>query len=683
MTVASVIRLVGVMMAGVASATDYPATWALANHGTVPAATVYAMTSASNDAQLPGTMSSGDVNGDGVNDFAYEFPAGTFNVHFGGISADLDLDSITYDGSNGFSIVTGNSGNIWGTIAGDVNQDGFNDVLFFHEASASVKIVFGKASGWSASYTVASMTWDGTDGRELTYSADSNFADSSFGGSTPQILSGFDVNNDGIDDIAVVSEGSSNSGRISIFFGKSTWSASVDGSTDFDGTSTGFSFMDATNARLGRGLTVGDINGDGIDDVVASSRSDQPFSGTGCIYVLYGGGTYSASIADIYAHVDGTTGFRLCGAASNTYIADYYVTTTDFNGDGISDLLFAGRGSQEGMYVLFGKASFAASLTLPFASGEGVSLTGFSGQPALLKIANLGKFNNDQYEDIAVGDGSSLYVVFGSASPGDTIDVTALSGSDGFKVTDSGGGSFNLPFYSPIDMTGDGSTDVALFISTLVMPSFETVNSPYAIVGNGPAGGSSNNAATSTTSSSFSTSATTSSSTETSSSTFTRTSSSSSTSGSMTFSSTSLPATSSSSTLTRTSSSSSTSRSMTFSSTSLSVTSSTLTRTSSSSSTSRSPTSETTTSYSAPAADGNSSIETGDEATTTAEVASGERQTDLLDDDDDDAVNGWVVLLIVLAVLIMIGCGVVVSCWIVWRRDKKAEVAQPETAFAV
>eukprot|EP00439_Symbiodinium_sp_Y106_P011883 s10261_g1.t2 len=132
------------------------------------------MTSTSNDAQLPGTMSSGDVNGDSVNDFAYEFPAGTFN-------------------------------------------DGFNDVLFFHEALASVKIVFGKASGWIASYTVASMTWDGTDGRELTYSADSKFADSSFGGSTPQILSGFDVNNDGIDDIAVVSEGSSNSGRISIF----------------------------------------------------------------------------------------------------------------------------------------------------------------------------------------------------------------------------------------------------------------------------------------------------------------------------------------------------------------------------------------------------------------------------------------------------------------------------------
>ena len=131
MTVASVIRLVGVMMAGVASATDYPATWALANHARFQPLP----STASNDAQLPGTMSSGDVNGDSVNDFAYEFPAGTFNVHFGGISADLDLDSITYDGSNGFSIVTGNSGNIWGTIAGDVNQDGFNDVLFFHEAS--------------------------------------------------------------------------------------------------------------------------------------------------------------------------------------------------------------------------------------------------------------------------------------------------------------------------------------------------------------------------------------------------------------------------------------------------------------------------------------------------------------------------------------------------------------------
>ena len=574
------------------------------------------------------------------------------------------------------------------------------------QASTSVKIVFGKASGWSACYNVASMTWDGTDGRELTYTGDSDFADSSYGGSQPQILSGFDINNDGIDDIAVVSGGISNSGRVSIFFGKSTWSASVDGSTDFDGTSTGFSFVDAANTMLGRGLTVGDFNGDGIDDVVASSRSQQPFSGTGCIYVLYGGGTYSASIADIYAHVDGTTGFRLCGPADNTYIGDYFVTSTDFNGDGISDLLFAGRGSQAGMYLLFGKASFAASLTLPLASGEGVSFTGFSTQAAFMKIANLGKFNDDQYEDMAFGDGSSLYVVFGSAIPGDTIDVTALSGNDGFKVTDGGGGTFALPFYSPIDMTGDGSTDVALFISTLQMPSFVTVNSPYAIVGNGPAGGASNNAATSTTSSSVSSSATTSSSTETSSSTFTRTSSISSTSSSMTFSSsvsssatTSSSTETSSSTFTRTSSISSTSSSMTFSSTSfVETSSSTFTRTSSSSSTSKSitfsstsssssqstfSTSQTTTSHSPPAADRNSSLETGDEATTTTEVASGEQQTDPLDD-DDSGVSGLEVLLIVMTVLIMIGCGVVVvSCWIVRHRGKKAEVTQEvETANA-
>ena len=504
MTLVSVVRLLAVVVVEMASATDYPATWALADHGTVPAATVYALTTTSNvDTKYPGTMSSGDVNGDGINDFSYELPTGTLNVHFGGISADLDLDGITYSGSNGFSIVTGNSGDIWGTIAGDVNNDGFNDVLFYHAASSSVKIIFGKASGWSASYTVASMMWDGTDGYQLTYSGDSKFGSNSYGGYAPQILTNFDINNDGIDDIAVLSSGTSNSGRVSIFFGKSTWSASVDGSSDFDGSSSGFSVMDSANARLGRGLAMGDINGDGIDDIVVSSRSSQPSNGAGCVYVLFGGGTYPASITDIYSHVDGTTGFRLCGAETN-YLGDYFVTVLDFNGDGMADVLFAGRGTADGLYLLFGRASFSASMSLPIASGEGVTFTGLS-SPAFVSPPNLGNFNDDQYDDTLLVQSGNMYVVFGSASPTDTIDVTTLSGTDGFELTDSE--ILATKFYHPIDMTGDGSTDLPLYTQSFT-PSFSTVTSLYLIEGNGPAAGGTQGGTSTTVSTTITTSGT-------------------------------------------------------------------------------------------------------------------------------------------------------------------------------
>ncbi|CAE7254773.1 unnamed protein product [Symbiodinium sp. CCMP2592] len=726
-------QLMGLVMAGVASATDYPATWDIANHGSVPAATVYEITTHNNaDAVFPGSMSSGDVNGDGVNDFAYEYPVGHLNVHFGGISADFDIDSFAHSGSNGFlvaSLASGSNGRMWGTIAGDVNNDGFHDVLFFDKASSSVKIIFGKASGWSSTYTIESMTWDGTDGIELTFTGEPNFAESSYGGNTPQILSGFDINNDGVDDIAVISAGSNSGGRVSIFFGQSTWSGSVDGSTDFDGTTTGFSFLDADNTRLGRGLAAGDINGDGIDDVVASSRSDQPFSEAGCIYVLYGGGTYSATIPDIYAHVDGTTGFRVCGPESNTQLADYGVSAMDFNGDGFSDLVVSGRGNHVGLWVLFGKASFAASVTLPFASGEAVSFSNIPGVFGFLVYAVLGKFNGDQYDDIAIGKDSNMYVVFGRASPGNAIDVLTLSGTDGFKVTESGGGSFTLPFYNPIDMTGDGSTDLVPVVSTLEFPSFNTVKSPYVIVGNGPAAG--NNAAqtssTSTTTESVSTSATTSRSTQTFSSTVTRTStitssisstssgttssftssmtlSSSSTSSftsSMTLSSSSTSSFTSSMTLSSSSTSSFTSSmtlsssstssftsSMTLSSSSTSSFTSSMTLSSSSTSSSPMPSSSSTATQSSSSSSTSSATALGPSGSTTsqtstshsgpaangddttaAEVAPSELQTSRWDE-EDDGVNGMVIVLIVVGGLIMTGCVVVgASRWIVRPRD--------------
>jgi Ca2+-binding RTX toxin-like protein len=178
--------------------------------------------------------------------------------------------------------------------------------------------------------------------------------------------------------------------------------------------------------------------------------------------------------------LDGTTGFRLNGAAVSDASGNSVASAGDVNGDGYDDLIVGAvgadpNGSSSGAsYVVFGTASgFAASVDLSTLDGttgfrlDGVASLDQSG----FSVASAGDVNGDGYDDLIVGateadpngsNSGASYVVFGKASGfAASLDLSALDGTTGFRLngvaaSDSSGWSVA----SAGDVNGDGYDDL-------------------------------------------------------------------------------------------------------------------------------------------------------------------------------------------------------------------------------
>ncbi len=392
-------------------------------------------------------------------------------------AAVIELNSL--DGSTGFTFqgAATNQATGWSVAsAGDVNNDGIDDLLIGSNIGSGNQrglayVVFGRSTPFDAIEALSSLTPDkGFSMTGLTNYDRVGFAVSAAG----------DINNDGIDDFIIgTSNGFSTvtgnrAGIAYVVFGADGLSSANLGA--LTGTN-GFTFIGPNaNSYAGRTITaLGDINGDGIDDIAigAVGADSDYYSRPGAAYVVFGSASgFAASLSA--GSLNGTNGFKV-SASGNASLGYSISAAGDVNGDGLNDLIVGASttGSYTGQAVIiFGSSSpFSASINM--SAGAQLVPLQVSGQQIGRQVAGAGDINGDGFDDVMVASNygraggsntGTIYVVFGKASGwGTTTDLDGLNGSNGFiiagaDVQDLAGISIS----SAGDINDDGFDDILI-----------------------------------------------------------------------------------------------------------------------------------------------------------------------------------------------------------------------------
>ncbi len=293
-----------------------------------------------------------------------------------------------------------------------------------------------------------------------------------------------DINGDGFDDLIIGASGASPNGNQAagesyVVFGSSGFGASFDLSS-LDGSNgfviNGIDELDESGISVS---SAGDINGDGIDELIIGARN------AGESYVVFGSSSgFGASLN--LSDLDGSDGFVINGIDAGDYSGSSVSSAGDFNGDGFDDLIIGASGADPNgnqaageSYVVFGSSiGFGASLNLSSLDGSnGFVINGIDElDQSGISVSSAGDFNGDGFDDLIIGASfptfygqeraGESYVVFGSSSGlGSVLNLSSLDGSNGLVINGinaSGFGFSRESVSSAGDIDGDGFDDLII-----------------------------------------------------------------------------------------------------------------------------------------------------------------------------------------------------------------------------
>ena len=427
------------------------------------------------------------------------------------------------DGSTGFVIAGLDAGDEAGfsvSSAGDFNGDGFDDVLIGARyadpstggSAGETYVVFGKADGFAAEFDLAGLLpangGNGTEGFVLEGVSAYDYSGVSVSGAG-------DVNGDGFDDLLIGAHQADPDGN----YGAGETYLLMGGAGPAPMPVLGLSVLDTVVANFSIGLkfdggssddyagrsvsAVGDVNGDGFDDLAVGAYHTGAGE-RGQTYIVFGRDSLAGLSADIRDLVnllpanggDGSTGFVINGISNGDYSGFAVRGAGDVNGDGFDDVAigapYATRSADIAIgesYVVFGRSSFSANFNLVSlrAAQGGDGSAGFilggvdeydqSGKA----VGSAGDINGDGFDDLLVGadrvvdPGSGnysgqAYVILGKADGfaaeldlGTLLAAGGGTGADGFVLQAAGDGDFlGIAVSAAGDVNGDGLDDLVV-----------------------------------------------------------------------------------------------------------------------------------------------------------------------------------------------------------------------------
>ncbi|MBI2932040.1 MAG: FG-GAP repeat protein, partial [Planctomycetes bacterium] len=302
------------------------------------------------------------------------------------------------------------------STAGDVNGDGYSDVVIGADFYQNDQTDEGAAFVYHGSATGLSSAWD--------WMVEGNQANCGFGAS---VSTAGDVDGDGYDDVIVgaylFNNGQSGEGRLFVYHGSA-------GGLSSSANWTAESNM--VDARLGNSVsTAGDVDGDGFADIIAGAFwYTNPELREGAAFVYHG----SAGGLPV------APSWSVEGNQASAYLGISVAAAGDVNGDLYGDVIvgaywYDNPESNEGIVRVY-EGSAAGLPGAPSWTADSNQASAYFGR----SVSGAGDVNGDGFGDVIVGaygydnpDSSEgrAFVYHGAGGPGPVVTNVTSSTADG------------------------------------------------------------------------------------------------------------------------------------------------------------------------------------------------------------------------------------------------------------